>query len=105
MLTFTAGRVVAAEGSGSQAVLPWLASFDAATDRISHIGLALNPDCPSDTRWTIIDEHHGGATFLALGENRYMAGANASTLNYDIRLPQATLLAGNVPLTIDGQLA
>ncbi len=81
-----------------------LASFDAGAARISHIGLALNPDCPGDTGWTIVDEHHAGAVFLALGENRYMGGTNASILNHDIALPHATLLAGNVPLTIDGQL-
>lgn len=104
VLTFTAGRVVAAEGPGAQAVLPWLATFDAAAAQISHIGLALNPECPGDTGWTILDEHHAGAVFLALGENRYMGGANASTLNRDIALPHATLLAGNVPLTIAGQL-
>lgn len=104
VLSFTAGRVVGAEGTGAQAVLPWLATFDAGAACISHIGLALNPACPGDTGWTILDEHRAGAVFLALGENRYMGGANASILNHDIALPHATLLAGNVPLTIDGQL-
>lgn len=104
VLTFAAGRVVAADGPGAGAVLPWLATFDAGAARISHIGLALNPECPGDTGWTIVDEHHIGAVFLALGENRYMGGTNASNLNHDIALPHATLLTGNVPLTIDGQL-
>lgn len=93
VLTFENGRIVAAEGVGGEAVLPWLESWDDGAARVSHVGLAVNPACRGGTGWTIVDEHHDGTVFLALGENRYMGGANASLLNHDIALSDATLSA------------
>lgn len=105
VLTFETGTVVAASGPGGETVLPWLAAHGGHSGRISHLGVGLNPDCPGGTGWTVLDEHRAGAVFLALGENRYMGGTNTSTLNHDVVLDEATLLAGDVALVLNGHLA
>lgn len=105
VLTFSSGAVTAVDGPGSESVMPWLAEFGPDAGRISHIGVGLNSACRGDTGWPIVDEHRAGAVFLALGENRYMGGTNASSLNHDLVLDTASFDAGDVPLVIDGQLA
>lgn len=97
ILTFASGRITSADGDAG-VVMPWLASFDEGAHRISHLGLGLNPECRGGTGWTILDEHEAGTVFLALGENRYMGGANASLLNHDIALRRATLQSRGIPL-------
>lgn len=60
-------------------------------------GIGLNPHLRQPIGWTLVDEHVIGALFLALGENRYMGGQNASSLNHDFALQGASLL-------VDGQV-
>jgi leucyl aminopeptidase (aminopeptidase T) len=105
VLTFNSGAITAVDGPGSETVMPWLAQFGPDAARISHIGIGLNDACPGGTGWPILDEHRAGAVFLALGENRYMGGTNASSLNHDLVLDTASIDAGSVPLVIDGHLA
>lgn len=91
MLTFdAAGRVASGEFVG---------------ERVSHVGLGLNPMLTEPLGWTIVDEHIGGRLFLALGENRYMGGANASTINVDLLVADAANLAvGAMPVLEMGTL-
>lgn len=52
-------------------------------DKISHVGVGLNPGITKPTGDLVLDEHVIGAFFLALGENRYLGGKNSSSLNID----------------------
>jgi leucyl aminopeptidase (aminopeptidase T) len=73
-------------------------------ERVSHLGLGLNPAVGAPVGWTIVDEHRPGALFLALGENRYMGGENASAVNVDLLPDRPTLRAGATPVVVDGRL-
>ena len=98
VLHFAAGRIAAIEAaSGADALATWLDSHSGEPRRVSHIGIGLNPHLRRPLGWAIVDEHIAGALFLALGENRYMGGQNASSLNHDFALHGASL-------TIDGRL-
>ncbi|SDM50651.1 aminopeptidase [Allokutzneria albata] len=59
-------------------------------ERVSHIGIGLNP-AARPVGWVINDEHQVGAVFLALGDNRYLGGRNASTLNEDFVVDRGRL--------------
>ncbi|WP_086828126.1 aminopeptidase [Allokutzneria sp. NRRL B-24872] len=80
VLTFADGRV--AEGPSRL-----------IGERVSHIGVGLNPAARA-TGWVLNDEHQVGAVFLALGENRYLDGRNASTLNEDFLVERGKLHLG-----------
>jgi leucyl aminopeptidase (aminopeptidase T) len=91
-LTFHEGRVSAVEAAEGAADLEAL--FNQHTGeprRISHIGIGLNANLHVPIGWTLVDEHIHGATFVALGENRYMGGQNASSLGIDFTLRDATI--------------
>ncbi len=73
------------------------AFFDAHTGeprRIGHVGIGLNPRLDRPIGWTLVDEHVYGTLFLAFGENRYMGGQNASSLNEDFIVSDAAVEAG-----------
>ena len=92
VMHFAAGRITQIEAvSGADGLATWLDSHSGEPRRISHIGIGLNPHLRRPIGWTIVDEHIAGALFLALGENRYMGGQNASSLNHDFALPGALL--------------
>ncbi|HHW89019.1 MAG TPA: aminopeptidase [Chloroflexi bacterium] len=92
VLHFEAGRIVDIEAAhGADALARWLDSHTGEPRRISHIGVGLNPHLRTPIGWTLVDEHIAGALFLALGENRYMGGENASSLNHDFALFGASL--------------
>ena len=61
--------------------------------RISHLGIGLNPRLDRLLGWPLVDEHRHGTLFIAFGENRYLGGENASSLNVDFVIPNAALLA------------
>ncbi len=91
-LHFEAGRIVAMDAAqGADALAAWLDSHSGEPRRVSHIGIGLNPHLRTPIGWTLVDEHIAGALFLALGENRYMGGQNASSLNHDFALVGASL--------------
>ena len=75
-----------------------------AGERVSHLGIATNPLVAGSIGWTIVDEHRPGAVFLALGENRYLGGANASAINVDLLPVSPTVLVGEAMLVADGEL-
>ena len=74
-------------------------------DRISHIGIGVNPGITRPTGLTTIDECMSGMVFVAFGENRFMGGKNESTLNIDLVCSGATVLCDNRYLVREGRLA
>lgn len=75
----------------------------AASKRVNTVGIGLNPHLRRPIGWTIVDEHIASALFLALGENRYMGGQNASSLNHDFALFGASLAVDGQPVVRQGQ--
>ena len=71
---------------------------------MSHVGVGLNPALSRPTGWSLVDEHVRGAFFVALGENRYMGGENASSLNVDFCSPRATVEVDGRVLVEEGRL-
>ncbi len=105
-LTFVNGaitEIAAASGADSLQALFDRQSGDAR--RIGHIGIGLNPRLQQLLGWTLVDEHVSGCLFVSLGENRYMGGQNASSLNVDYALPNATLLVDGRTAVREGALA
>ncbi|MCB0065989.1 MAG: aminopeptidase [Caldilineaceae bacterium] len=97
-LHFGEGRIVAIDAAhGAGALADWLDRHSGEPRRVSHIGIGLNPHLRSPIGWTLVDEHIAGALFLALGENRYMGGQNASSLNHDFALVGASLAVDGRP--------
>jgi leucyl aminopeptidase (aminopeptidase T) len=101
VLRFDAGRIVEVEaGDGAGELADWLDSHAGEPRRVGHVGIGLNPYLDRPLGWTLVDEHVYGRIFISLGENRYMGGQNASSLNVDFAMPDATLLAdGRVIVT------
>lgn len=93
-LRFAAGRIVeVAAASNAEALAAWISGHEGEPHRVGHIGVGLNPRLRAPIGWTLVDEHIYGGLFLSLGENRYMGGQNASSLNVDFDMPGAVLLA------------
>lgn len=100
---FEGGRIQAIEAArGAEALAEWLDEHPGEPRRISHIGVGLNPYLREPIGWTIVDEHVHGCLFFALGENRYMGGANASSLNVDYTIPNASLLVEGRSVVAEG---
>lgn len=105
VLHFADGRIATIEAtSGADGVAAWLDSHSGEPRRVSHLGIGLNPLLRRPIGWTIVDEHMAGAIFLALGENRYMGGQNASSLNHDFALFGASLEIDGRPIVEHGVL-
>lgn len=105
VLHFKAGRIERIEAaSGGDALERWFDSHSGEPRRISHIGVGLNPHLRTPIGWTIVDEHIAGAIFVAMGENRYMGGQNASSLNHDFALFGASLWVDGRELVARGKL-
>lgn len=105
VLHFDGGRIVDIEAAhGADALARWLDSHTGEPRRVSHIGVGLNPHLRTPIGWTLVDEHIAGALFLALGENRYMGGQNASSLNHDFALFGASLWVDDVAIVENGVL-
>jgi hypothetical protein len=69
------------------------------------VGVGLNSALGSALGWPLVDEHRRGAVPLALGENRYPDGRNASSLNLDLAPPAATPLADGREVVAAGELS
>ena len=104
-LTFRNGRItdVTAREGGDRFV-ELLQRHDGDRDRVSHIGIGLNPLLREFIGWPLVDEHVHGAIFVALGENRYLGGENGSSLNIDLVLPAATLTVDQHLLVDEGRI-
>ena len=98
LVALTDGSTLRFDGSGRVADGPYVG------ERLPHLGIGSNPRVPSAIGWQIVDEHRPGAVFLALGENRYMGGSNASAINIDLTLAQPTVRADNLTVVSAGQL-
>ncbi len=93
-LRFERGRVLDVDGNaGAEELRAMFARHSGDADRVGHVGIGLNPRLRRPFAWALVDEHVHGALFVAFGENRYLGGENASSLNVDFALPDATLLA------------
>jgi leucyl aminopeptidase (aminopeptidase T) len=103
-LTFEGGRVTGVAGDGRRLFESLLMQHSGDPDRISHIGIGLNPYLREAIRWPLVDEHVEGAIFVALGENRYLGGQNESSLNVDFALPASSLLIDGKPIIEQGRL-
>jgi leucyl aminopeptidase (aminopeptidase T) len=102
---FVKGRIERIEAaSGAVELNEMFDSHSGEPRRVSHIGLGLNPYLRQPIGWTPVDEHIHGAPFIALGENRYMGGQNASSLNVDFALTGATLKVGERTIVSRGDV-
>lgn len=105
VLTFDEGRLCEANADQNLNQFTNLIETHAGDkDRISHVGIGINPNLAVYTGHVAIDECRAGAVFLALGENRYMGGRNASTLNTDFLLRNSTVVSGESVLVRNGTL-
>lgn len=103
-LTFAGGRIVDLAGPGRERFEALIRPHCGDRDRISHIGIGLNPFLREGIGWTLVDEHAQGAVFVALGENRYLGGKNQSSLNIDFVLLDATLRIDGAVIVERGRL-
>ena len=104
-LTFAGGRIVdVAAQAGREHLLGLLARHGGDPDRVSHVGIGLNPALRGAVGWPLVDEHVRGALLVALGENRYLGGRNQSDLNIDFALPRASLAVDDTPIVERGRL-
>jgi leucyl aminopeptidase (aminopeptidase T) len=102
LLTFEAGRLVDIRAaSRAEELKSWLFSHSGEPERVSHVGIGLNPYLRQPIGLDVpVDEHVYGFMFIALGDNLYMGGENQSSLNVDYVIPGATFLAdGNTILS------
>ena len=104
-LTFADGRISGISAANSpKSFTDYIGTHSGHRDRISHIGIGVNPGIQSPTGLIGVDECISGMLFFALGENRYLGGKNESTLNMDLTCPGATVLVGSRCIVRDGQL-
>lgn len=103
VLHFTDGEVtkLSAE-SGADDLRAFFDQHRGDARRVGHVGIGLNPALNRLLGWVLPDEHVHGCLFLSLGENRYMGGQNASSLNIDFVVPKATLLIDERVIVQDG---
>ena len=106
VLHFAQGCVARIEAaSGAEKLEALLDAHSGEPRRVSHVGVGLNPALSRPIGWTLVDQHIRGAFFIALGENRYMGGQNASSLNVDFCSPWATVEVDGRVLAAEGRLA
>lgn len=106
VVTFDGGRISDISAvNGAEAFADFVATHSGDRDRISHIGIGVNPGIKHPTGLTTIDECKSGMVFVALGENRFMGGKNESTLNIDLVCSGATVLCDARYLVREGRLA
>lgn len=103
VLHFTDGEVTKLTAdSGADELRALFDQHTGGARNVGHIGLGLNPALHRLLGWVLPDEHVYGCLFLSLGENRYMGGQNASSLNIDFVVPNATLLVDDRVIVQDG---
>ena len=104
-ITFVDGRISDISAANSpKAFADFVGTHSGHRDRISHIGIGVNPGIQSSTGLISVDECKSGMLFVALGENRYMGGKNESTLNMDLTCPDSTVFIGSRCIVRDGRL-
>ncbi len=103
---FRDGRIMEIQAAnGAEQLRNWIFSHSGEPGRVSHVGIGLNPYLKESTGWNIlVDEHVHGALFLALGDNRYMGGQNASSLNTDFAIQRASFSANGTKIVTKGDI-
>lgn len=105
-VSFDCGRISDISAANNpEAFADFMGTHSGDSDRISHIGIGVNPGIRRPTGLATIDECKAGMVFVALGENRYMGGNNESTLNVDLVCSGATVLCDAEYLVREGRLA
>ena len=105
-VTFDGGRISDLSAANSpEAFADFVGTHSGDRDRISHMGIGVNPGIRRPTGLTTIDECMSGMVFVAFGENRFMGGKNESTLNIDLVCSGATVLCDSRYLVREGRLA
>lgn len=106
VVTFNGGRISELSAANSpEAFADFVGTHSGNRDRISHIGIGVNPGIKHPTGLTTIDECKSGMVFVAFGENRFMGGENESTLNIDLVCSGATVLCDDRYLVREERLA
>ena len=105
-VTFDSGRISDISAANDpEAFAEFVDTHSGDRDRVSHMGIGVNPGIKRTTGLATIDECKAGMVFIALGENRYMGGKNESTLNIDLVCSGATVLCDSRYLVREGELA
>lgn len=105
-LHFERGRVTSIEAGEGAAELEALFDDESGESRrISHVGMGFNPHLQRPIGWVLVDEHVHGALIVAFGENRYLGGQNASSLNIDFCSMEATIRADGRTIVERGTIA
>jgi leucyl aminopeptidase (aminopeptidase T) len=105
-LHFENGSVIEVEGgTGAASVRTMFERHSGDARRVGHIGVGLNPHLRRPLGWTLVDIHAHGCPFVSFGENRYLGGENASSLNVDFALPGAKLLVDDRAVVDAGVIA
>jgi leucyl aminopeptidase (aminopeptidase T) len=105
VLHFAGGRIERIEAAAGAEGLRAL--FDVHTGesrRVSHVGLGLNPYLHQLIGWTLVDVRIRGCLLICLGENRYLGGQNASSLNVHFAIPGATLQIDGRTIVSEGTI-
>jgi leucyl aminopeptidase (aminopeptidase T) len=76
----------------------------AAGKLIGELGIGLNPAVDRATGFTLVDEKFAGTVHLALGDNTFLGGKNASPLHWDILILEPTVTVGETAIIRDGRL-
>ncbi len=106
VVAFDGGRISDISAANSpEAFADFVGTHSGDRDRISHIGIGVNPGITRPTGLTTIDECMSGMVFVAFGENRFMGGKNESTLNIDLVCSGATVLCDSRYLVREGRPA
>ena len=105
-VTFDGGRISDISAANSpEPFADFVGTHTGDRDRISHIGIGVNPRIKRPTGLVTLDEIKSGMVFVAFGENRFMGGKNESTLNIDLVCSGATVLCDTRYLVREGRLA
>ncbi len=104
-LQFHNGRLTRLEAaSGGEQLAALFAQHSGEAGRIGAIGIGLNPHLRQPIGWPLVDRHIQGAISISLGENRYLGGANVSSLAIDFATTAASLRADDQVIVDGGRL-
>ena len=97
-------RLVEAK-KGFEEFSEFVAAGAGGTLRLGEFGIGLNPAVVEASGSTLTDEKMTGTIHLALGENRFIGGANACTFHKDMLVFEPRVYADDAVIMEDGVLA
>lgn len=102
---FTAGTIRPIKATrGLEIVNQVLENSRGDKDKIGELGIGLNPEIEKVIGFGLLDEKVMGTAHLAIGDNRFMGGANDSDLHWDLVIQSPTIVAGKTLLMENGSL-